>query len=408
MSKAPSAICVAGKNRIAIDSLRAVLSEAPPEWRILAVANRTDEGKDGWQPSFQKFAASMPRVELVDLGALYSVEDVLLLSVEFDKLIDPARFDSERLFNIHFSLLPAYKGMYTSCHPILNGETQSGVTLHRIDPGIDTGEIIDQERIEIEDHLRCSALYIRYLNAGIQIIARNLPALIGKVERSAPQPQTGSTYYSKKSVDYENVQIDLKATAFQIQRQINAFHHRAYQLPIVSGEAVSAVRILAQRSCRKAGEILDRTEDRIRLATVDYDCDLVLDRFGDLREAIETDNAERCGTILDLDTSLLGEFSAEGWTPLIIASWLGRAEIVDLLLRKGADANFANPKGTTPLMYAKDAFLRSSDPASLERLLANGADAARRDMYGKKLLDYVELDRRAEVAEIIRSHGWTA
>ena len=56
----------------------------------------------------------------------------------------PKNFLNARLYNIHFSYLPAYKGMFTSALPIKNGEVDSGVTLHKIESGIDTGDIIDQ------------------------------------------------------------------------------------------------------------------------------------------------------------------------------------------------------------------------------------------------------------------------
>ena len=69
---------------------------------------------------------------------------IFFISLEFDKIINTSLFKTTNLFNIHFSLLPRYKGMYTSILPILNGDKISGVTLHKIDRGIDTGDIIDK------------------------------------------------------------------------------------------------------------------------------------------------------------------------------------------------------------------------------------------------------------------------
>ncbi|MBQ8080233.1 MAG: hypothetical protein IJ236_09800 [Oscillospiraceae bacterium] len=74
---------------------------------------------------------------------MYDTEDLIFLSAEFDRLIRPDKFRSQELYNIHFSLLPRYKGCYTSVHPLLHGDTTTGVTFHRIRRGIDTGEIID-------------------------------------------------------------------------------------------------------------------------------------------------------------------------------------------------------------------------------------------------------------------------
>ena len=127
-------IAIAGKNQVAIDGMNAALAlgmESP----VYCVANRSDDGTDRWQPSFRKCAASSGRVELVDLDDLFDIDDLLFFSLEFDRILKPERFRSAALFNLHFSLLPAYRGMYTSTMPLLNGEAESGVTLHRIDDG---------------------------------------------------------------------------------------------------------------------------------------------------------------------------------------------------------------------------------------------------------------------------------
>ena len=104
-------ICIAGKNNIAV-SVCSYLLKKYPDIPILVVKNRTDNGTDSFQRSFWKFANdnNLPMKELEDV---YSIPDLIFLSLEFDRIIYPERFSSSKLFNIHFSLLPAYKGMYT-------------------------------------------------------------------------------------------------------------------------------------------------------------------------------------------------------------------------------------------------------------------------------------------------------
>ena len=88
-------------------------------------------------------------IETKTLEDIYSIENLIFLSLEFDRIVNPNKFKSNKLFNIHFSLLPKYKGMFTSIIPILNNEKTTGVTFHKIDKGIDTGEIIAQKEFEI-------------------------------------------------------------------------------------------------------------------------------------------------------------------------------------------------------------------------------------------------------------------
>jgi methionyl-tRNA formyltransferase len=81
---------------------------------------------------------------VVTLNTLQEMDNLIFLSLKFNRIVGPAVFKSKRLYNIHFSALPAYKEMYTSALPILHGAHLSGDMLHEIDPWIDTAPIIDQ------------------------------------------------------------------------------------------------------------------------------------------------------------------------------------------------------------------------------------------------------------------------
>lgn len=139
-------ICIAGKNNIAVEITKYLKKKDDIE--ILAIPNSADNGIDGWQKSFYKFCLENS-IPIISLEEAHKIENLIFLSLEFDKIVKPYEFLSDKLFNIHFSLLPKYKGMYTSALPILNNEKETGVTLHKIDTGIDTGEIIAQRKIKM-------------------------------------------------------------------------------------------------------------------------------------------------------------------------------------------------------------------------------------------------------------------
>ena len=80
---------------------------------------------------------------------MYKIKNLIFISIEYETLIDPKKFESKELFNFHFSLLPKYRGCHTNFFQIFNGEKFSGVTLHKIDNGIDTGAIVDQLKFNI-------------------------------------------------------------------------------------------------------------------------------------------------------------------------------------------------------------------------------------------------------------------
>jgi len=228
-------ICIAGKNAIAVNAVNYIIENNIIDTRNLFVLpNKNDHGNDEWQPSLKKYAKTR-RLRIIDQCDLYEYVDLIFFSLEYDKIILPKNFRSMKLFNIHFSLLPKYKGMYTSVLPILNGETRSGVTLHKIDEGIDTGDIIDQTSFDIEISENASDLYNKYLIYGFELFKNNINKLITNNYFSIKQSQLNSSYFSKGSIDFKNIEIDTNKTSFEIHNQLRAYIFPEYQLPKIFG-----------------------------------------------------------------------------------------------------------------------------------------------------------------------------
>tara|TARA_Y100000389_G_C17366752_1_gene466727 strand:- start:22 stop:843 length:822 start_codon:yes stop_codon:yes gene_type:complete len=234
-------ICIAGKNLIAIDAVKHIINyNIVSNENILVLNNPEDKGVDAWQPSFLKFAQDNS-LSIVDIDELYQIDDLIFFSLEYSKIIKPHLFKtSALLLNIHFSLLPAYKGMYTSAHPILNGEQYSGVTLHKIDKGIDTGDIIDQMKFDIDINDTAKDLYFKYLKFSIELFKKNIDDIMCNNYKAISQEGFKSTYFSKQSIDYNNLTIDLKKTSFEIHNQLRAYIFKEYQLPIIENKKIKS------------------------------------------------------------------------------------------------------------------------------------------------------------------------
>ena len=153
-------LIIAGKNSIAVDVLKHVLKIK--NINVYVVLNKTENFSNNFQKSLGFFARFW-NIPIIDLEESYKLDQVIFISLEFDRLIKPKLFKSKQLFNIHFSKLPAYKGQYTSSWPILNGENESGVTLHLIDDGVDTGNIIDQVVFKLDIEETARSLYLKYI-----------------------------------------------------------------------------------------------------------------------------------------------------------------------------------------------------------------------------------------------------
>ena len=381
-------LVLAGKNNIAVNALNYIIDNYSGDFSV--ICNRTDDGSHGWQRSLRR-TASEKCVKEISLDEAYR-EAEIFISLEFDKIVRPENFKKAKAYNIHFSLLPKYKGMYTSIWPILNDEPFSGVTLHEIDHGIDTGSIIDQIVIPVGKNDRSRDLYRKYLAAGYQLFERRIDdLLVGRVKSQA-QPASPSTYNSKASLDFSNLRIDLFQTAHALQRQIYAFSFREYQLPTIFGERISEVEILEDRSVLKPGQVIKSESNFIDLSTVDFDVRIFFDRIDRIGEF------SNC-TVVQASELLRGvcgvhDRNERGWSPIIIAAYHGNYDVVKYLLGVGADIHDRNYNGTSLLMYAKDYSLKARDRQLFDYLVEEGADLNQRDFSGKRLADYLSQSEK--------------
>jgi methionyl-tRNA formyltransferase len=333
-------IAIAGKNTIAVEILNFVLDSFAETTNVVVVCNQAESGQDGWQKSL-RLAACRRNVPECSLDYLFTVPNLLFLSLEFDQLVRPDKFVSDELYNIHFSLLPQYRGMYTSALPILKRESYSGVTLHRIDRGIDTGEIIAQVKFELEKDETAKSLYGKYIREGISLVKRKLRTLIftPKEVLSFPQKANEATYYSKKSIDYSNLCIDLNQTAYSINCQIRAFSFREYQMPQVHGRRVISSRVTRRKSNCKPGTLLLDSDIGFIISTQDYDLILYYDRFEYLMEACFEG---RLDTVKEICTvrEHVNENDSIGRTPVMVATANGHMDIVKYLVCCGATGEY--------------------------------------------------------------------
>ncbi|MEY4997760.1 MAG: hypothetical protein RLY59_1164 [Actinomycetota bacterium] len=392
--------CVAGKNSIALFTLN-LLREKYPNAVIEVLFNRNDHGFDTWQPSFKKYAETLGYQETT-IESLYTKEKLIFLSVEFDRIINPEKFSSSNLFNIHFSLLPAYKGMYTSAWPLINGEKFSGVTLHEIDAGIDTGDVVDQRRFEIPVTWNGLNLYEKYLLTAEDLLRENIDSLVSGEYSAVPQSQLGSTYYSSQSINYSNIEINLKHTAFEISNLVRAFCFRHFQLPRIHGKPISDWKITEKKSTSKPGTLVTSTDFSITISTIDYDLVLGIDPYELLWEWSENkQNGYSLAQFLDLGINLETQNSS-GWTALMIAAFNGNFSQVEALCSAGANLNATNYKGTTVLMYAFSHYEATQDPQIFKFLIKNGADYFAKDIAGKTIEDYAYERQNQELLKLLR------
>lgn len=129
---------------------------------------------------------------------------------------------SKYAINIHGSLLPKYRGRTPHVWSIINGEVNTGVTCHLIDEGIDTGDIIEQRVIRIEDNDTGHSLLEKFQAIYPDLLISSLEKL-QKDAKTTLQNEIDASYYGKRTPDMGY--IDFYKSKTQIINFVRAQAH---------------------------------------------------------------------------------------------------------------------------------------------------------------------------------------
>ena len=152
--------------------------------------------------------------------------------------------------NVHASLLPRWRGAAPIQRAILAGDEIGGVTIMRMDEGLDTGPMLLKAELDI-----------RGKNAGqvteelAKLGARTLVEWLDHPTPPEPQPSEGATYASK--VDKAEARIDWRRSAEEIERQVRAFAPSPGAWFNANGERVKLLEAEIGSGSARPGEVLD-------------------------------------------------------------------------------------------------------------------------------------------------------
>jgi methionyl-tRNA formyltransferase len=110
--------------------------------------------------------------------------------------------------NLHPSLLPKYRGLSPQHWPIINGDDETGITIHFINENIDTGDIILQHKIKIEPDMYVSDLQIKMLDTYKTIVKDAVRLIAQNKVRSVSQNPSEGSYFGKLKESHCNINLD--------------------------------------------------------------------------------------------------------------------------------------------------------------------------------------------------------
>lgn len=157
------------------------------------------------------------------IAQLRALQPDLIVVVAYGHILPPAILDLPKFgcVNVHTSLLPKYRGAGPIQWAIANGETETGVTVMKMDAGLDTGPIISQARLPILPADDSASLHDKLASFGAQLLLDTIPGYVaGKIQPQL-QPALGVSHAPK--IKKEDGRIDWRLPAKTICNRLRAF-----------------------------------------------------------------------------------------------------------------------------------------------------------------------------------------
>jgi len=206
-----------------------------------------ERGLQVYQPEKLR-AEAVERVKASGSDAMIVVAYGLLLP---QTLLDATQRGA---WNIHASLLPRWRGAAPIQRALLAGDVETGVSIMKMDAGLDTGPVLTRRSVSIAPEDDTGTLTEKLAQAGADAIVAALDAIGRGIAQPAPQPTAGVTYAAK--IDKRETTLDWARPAIELERAIRAFRPAPGASTVLNGEVIKvwAARRAADRGA--PGEIL--------------------------------------------------------------------------------------------------------------------------------------------------------
>lgn len=199
---------------------------------VAVFTHEDDQNEEIWFQSVEKLARSRDILVRTDakLGEdvtklLLALRIELIFSFYYRTMIPAGVLEIPRLgaYNVHGALLPKYRGRACVNWAVLNGEKETGATLHIMTEFADRGDIVDQELVPILYEDTAHTVFLKIAGASRDIIARTLSALEAGTAKRVPQDESLATKFGRRRP--EDGRIDWDKSADELYNFVRALTH---------------------------------------------------------------------------------------------------------------------------------------------------------------------------------------
>ena len=253
-----------GSPEFALPTLRS-LAERYPIAGVITQPDRPAGRGRGMTPPPVKILAQelgLPVIQPERLKAPEALQQLrqwapdLIVVTAFGQILRPEVLDLPKFgcINVHASLLPRWRGAAPIQAAILAGDTWTGVTIMRMDPGVDTGPVLSQRGIPVLPDDTAGTLSERLAGLGAELLIETLPGYLGG--ELLPQPQNGASATYAPMLKKEDGLLDFSHPAIELTKRVHAFNPWPGAFTLWKGQPLKVLRAHAVDAMGEPGKRL--------------------------------------------------------------------------------------------------------------------------------------------------------
>jgi methionyl-tRNA formyltransferase len=231
----PDNLVFAGTPGFALPSLRALVQMGLPPVLVLTQPDRpAGRGRNVVEGPVKRYAVEqgLPLRQPQGLNdpalisELRDLQPVAIIVAAYGLVFpqDLLHLPERGCVNVHASLLPRWRGAAPVQAAILHGDAETGISLMRMDKGLDTGPVFARQALAIGPEETAGSLLGRLAELGGELLARLLPQILEGSVDAVPQDERRATYAGK--IDRAAARLDWRLKASDLERRVRAYNPR--------------------------------------------------------------------------------------------------------------------------------------------------------------------------------------
>ena len=203
--------------------------------------------------------------------ALQALQADVMVVAAYGLLLPVSVLETPRFgcINIHASLLPRWRGASPIQQAILAGDPETGITLMKMDAGLDTGDIISSRSLALDPEWNAQQLHDALAPLGAELLIEALADLDDAIGRARPQQSAEATYAPR--LTKQQAEIDWNKPALLLQREVQAYCPWPVSFTLLDGEPLRIWRAARSEDVASGepGEVVAHDRDAIYVSCAD-------------------------------------------------------------------------------------------------------------------------------------------